>query len=230
MVLCRIMNIRYVATTRKNFNIIIPFLFWMVFLFVPASMAGGSSPVILAFGNSLTAGFGVPDAQSYPSRLQNILIQNGYPHKVVNGGVSGDTTAGGVRRIKWLMKHAPEIVILELGANDGLRGLSLEEMESNLEKIIGVCEEGGAKVLLTGMKAPPNYGEEYTVKFEKVFIRLAEKYNLRFVPFFLEGVAGVREHTQSDGIHPLGSGYSIVVETIWKYLKPLMDASSKTQA
>ena len=224
MVLCRNMNIRYVATTRKNFNIIVPFLFWMVFLFVPASMTGGSSPVILAFGNSLTAGFGVPDDQSYPSRLQNILIQNGYPHKVVNGGVSGDTTAGGVRRIKWLMKHAPEIVILELGANDGLRGLSLEEMESNLEKIIGVCEKGGAKVLLTGMKAPPNYGEEYTVKFEKVFICLAEKYNLRFVPFFLEGVAGVREHTQSDGIHPLGSGYAIVVETIWKYLKPLMDA------
>ena len=100
----------------------------------------------------------------------------------------------------------------------------------NLGKIIGICEEGGAKVLLTGMKAPPNYGEEYTVEFEKVFFRLAEKYNLSFVPFFLEGVAGVREHTQSDGIHPLESGYSIVVETIWKYLKPLMDAGSKTKA
>jgi acyl-CoA thioesterase-1 len=127
------------------------------------------------------------------------------------------------------MKHAPEVVILELGANDGLRGLSIKAMEFNLDKIIGVCEERGAKVLLTGMKVPPNYGEEYTVEFEKVFIRLAEKYNLSLVPFFLEGVAGVREHTQPDGIHPLGSGYSIVVQTIWKYLKPLIDASSKTK-
>ena len=223
------MNIRYVATRRKKFNIIMPLLFWMVFLFASFSLAGGSSPVILAFGNSLTAGFGVPDDQSYPSRLQNILIQNGYPHKVVNGGVSGDTTAGGVRRIKWLMKHAPDIVILELGANDGLRGLSLKEMESNLEQIIGVCEMGGARVLLTGMKVPPNYGEEYAVEFEKVFIRLAEKHSLSLVPFFLEDVAGVREHTQPDGIHPLGSGYSIVVQTIWKYLEPLIDNGSKTK-
>jgi len=224
-----IMNIRYVTTTRKKFNTVIsaPFLVLFLFIFVPT--VGGSSPVILAFGNSLTAGFGVSDNESYPSRLQNILVQNGYPHKVINAGVSGDTTAGGLRRIKWLMKHAPKIVILELGANDGLRGLSIKAMEFNLDKIIGVCEEGGANVLLTGMKVPPNYGEEYTVEFEKVFIRLAKKYDLSFVPFFLEGVAGVREHTQPDGIHPLGSGYSIVVQTIWKYLKPLIDARSKTK-
>jgi len=224
-----IMNIRYVTTTRKKFNTVISALFLVLFLFVFVPTVGGSSPVILAFGNSLTAGFGVPDNESYPSRLQNILIQNGYPHKVINAGVSGDTTAGGLRRIKWLMKHTPEVVILELGANDGLRGLSIKAMEFNLDKIIGVCEEYGAKVLLTGMKVPPNYGEEYTVEFEKVFTRLAEKYDLSLVPFFLEGVAGVREHTQSDGIHPLGSGYSIVVQTIWKYLKPLIDASSKAK-
>ena len=224
------MNIRYVLTTRKNFNNFVPFIIWVLFLFVPTTLAGGSSPVILAFGDSLTAGFGVPDAQSYPARLQKIIIENGYPHQVVNGGVSGDTTAGGVRRIKWLMKHNPEIVILGLGANDGLRGLSLKEMESNLEQIIVICKEGGAKVLLTGMKVPPNYGEEYTVEFEKIYIRLAEKHKLSLVPFLLEGVAGRREYTQPDGIHPLGLGYSIVVQTIWKYLKPLMDASSKTKA
>ena len=206
------------------------FLIWVLFLFFPAILAGGSSPVILAFGDSLTAGFGVPDAESYPVRLQNILIKNGYPHKVINAGVSGDTTAGGVRRIKWLMKNNPEIVILELGANDGLRGLSLQEMESNLEKIILVCKESGAKVLLTGMKAPPNYGEEYTAEFEKTFFRLADKHKIPLVPFFLEGVAGVREHTQSDGIHPLGSGYKIVVQMIWKYLKPLMGAGPKIKA
>jgi len=224
-----IMNILYVTTTRKKFNTVISTLFLVLFLFIFVPTVGGSSPVILAFGNSLTAGFGVLDNESYPSRLQNILVQNGYPHKVINAGVSGDTTAGGLRRIKWLMKHTPEIVILELGANDGLRGLSIKAMEFNLDKIIGVCEEHGAKVLLTGMRVPPNYGEEYTVEFEKVFIRLAKKYDLSLVPFFLEGVAGVREHTQPDGIHPLGSGYSIVVQTIWKYLKPLIDASSKTK-
>ncbi len=224
------MNIRYVLSTHKNFNTLRVFLIWVLLLFFPANLVGGSSPVILAFGDSLTAGFGVPDAESYPARLQNILIENGYTHKVVNAGVSGDTTAGGVRRIKWLMKNNPEIVILELGANDGLRGLSLQEMGSNLEKIIIICEESGAKVLLTGMKAPPNYGEEYTVEFEKTFFRLAEKYKLPLVPFFLEDVAGVREHTQSDGIHPLGSGYKIVAQTIWKYLKPLMSADPKTKA
>jgi acyl-CoA thioesterase-1 len=224
-----IMNIRYVTTTRKKIKTVISALFLVLFLFIFVPTVGGSSPVILAFGNSLTAGFGVPDAESYPSRLQNILVQNGYSHKVINAGVSGDTTAGGLRRIKWLMKHAPKIVILELGANDGLRGLSIKAMEFNLDKIIGVCEEGGANVLLTGMKVPPNYGEEYTVEFEKVFIRLAKKHDLSLVPFFLEGVAGVREHTQPDGIHPLGSGYSIVVQTIWKHLKPLIDASSKTK-
>jgi acyl-CoA thioesterase-1 len=224
-----IMNIRYVTTTRKKFNTVISAPFLVLFLFVFVPTVGGSSPVILAFGNSLTAGFGVPDNESYPSRLQNILIQNGYPHKVINAGVSGDTTAGGLRRIKWLMKHTPEVVILELGANDGLRGLSIKAMEFNLDKIIGICEEHGAKVLLTGMKVPPNYGEEYTVEFEKVFIRLAGKYDLSLVPFFLKGVAGVREHTQPDGIHPLGSGYSIVVQTIWKYLKPLIDTSIQTK-
>ena len=224
-----IMNIRYVTTTRKKFNTVISAPFLVLFLFVFVPTVGGSSPVILAFGNSLTAGFGVPDNESYPSRLQNILIQNGYPHKVINAGVSGDTTAGGLRRIKWLMKHTPEVVILELGANDGLRGLSIKAMEFNLDKIIGVCEEHGAKVLLTGMKVPPNYGEEYTVAFERVFIRLAEKHDLSLVPFFLEGVAGVRKYTQPDGIHPLGSGYSIVAQIIWKYVKPLIDASSKTK-
>ena len=223
------MNMHYVFSAHKNFNTLMVFLVWVLLLFFPANLVGGSFPVILAFGDSLTAGFGVPDAESYPARLQNILIKNGYKYKVVNAGVSGDTTAGGVRRIKWLMKNNPEIVILELGANDGLRGLSLQEMESNLEKIIFVCKENGAKVLITGMKAPPNYGKEYTVEFEKTFFRLADKHKLPLVPFFLEGVAGIREHTQSDGIHPLGSGYSIVVQMIWKYLKPLLNASPKTK-
>ena len=221
------MNIRYVITSRKIFDSIIPFLIWVLFFFSPVPLVwGGPSPVILAFGDSLTAGFGVPDSENYPSRLQRIISQNGYPHQVINGGVSGDTTAGGVRRIRWLMKQKPKIVILELGANDGLRGLSLEEMESNLEQIIGVCKEGGAKILLTGMKIPPNYGEEYTVGFEQIYTRLAEKHQLSLVPFFLEGVAGKREYTRPDGIHPLGPGYAVVAQTVWEYLRPLIDANS----
>jgi acyl-CoA thioesterase-1 len=221
------MNILYVVRTRKIFSKVTfkGFLVACLLLSVPTAQAEDSLPVILAFGDSLTAGFGVPENQSYPAQLQVTLKQNGYPHQVVNGGVSGDTTAGGVRRIGWLMKHNPKIVILGLGANDGLRGQSLEEMESNLERIIAVCRGSAAQVLLAGMKIPPNYGDEYSVGFEKVYERLAEKYELPLIPFLLEGIAAKREHTQPDGLHPLGSGYTIVTETVWKYLKPLLSES-----
>ncbi|KMP11365.1 lysophospholipase [Candidatus Nitromaritima sp. SCGC AAA799-C22] len=220
------MNILYVVRARKTFKSGRVFLLWIaLFLFgsVQAIGAGGPPPVILAFGDSLTAGFGVPEDESYPAQLQETLSQNGYPHRVVNGGVSGDTTAGGLRRIEWLMKHNPRIVILGLGANDGLRGLSLKEMESNLERIITVCREGGARVLLAGMKITPNLGEDYADGFEKVYSRLAKKYELSLIPFLLEGVAAKREYVQSDGLHPLGPGYTIVTETVWKHLKPLLD-------
>ena len=221
------MNILYVVRTRKIFSeaTFKGLLVACLLLSVPTAQAGDSSPVILAFGDSLTAGFGVPENQSYPAQLQVTLKQNGYPHQVVNGGVSGDTTAGGVRRISWLMKHNPKIVILGLGANDGLRGQSLEEMESNLERIIAVCRGSAAQVLLAGMKIPPNYGDEYSVGFEKVYERLAEKYELPLIPFLLEGIAAKREHTQPDGLHPLGSGYTIVTETVWRHLKPLLNES-----
>ena len=179
-------------------------------------------PVVLAFGDSLTAGFGVAEPDTYPFLLQEILKQNGHPHRVINAGVSGDTTAGGLRRINWLLKQKPKIVILELGANDGLRGLPLSEMFSNLEKIILRCQNAGSRVLLTGMKIPPNYGETYTKGFEETFHQLAKQYQLNFIPFFLEGVAAKRKYTQPDGIHPLAPGYRIVVETVWKKLEPML--------
>jgi acyl-CoA thioesterase-1 len=141
---------------------------------------------------------------------------------VVNAGVSGDTTAGGVRRIRWLMKHEPEIVILALGANDGLRGLSIDEMRKNLEIMITICREHNAQILLAGMKALPNYGEDYMREFETVFPELAEKHDLIFLPFLLEGVAGERKYTQSDGLHPLASGYSIITDLVWQRLKPML--------
>ncbi|VAX27658.1 Arylesterase precursor [hydrothermal vent metagenome] len=192
------------------------------FLAIIPELKGESPPVILAFGDSLTAGFGVADKENYPSRLQAILQQKGYPHRVVNAGVSGDTTAGGVRRISWLMKQKPEIVILALGANDGLRGLSIQEMHSNLKKIIEVCREHQAKVLLAGMKIPPNFGEEYSEEFVEVFVKLAQEFELHLLPFLLEGVAAKREYTQADGIHPLGSGYEIVAANVWEYLEPML--------
>ena len=178
--------------------------------------------MILAFGDSLTAGYGVAEQESYPARLQEILKRKGYPHRVVNAGVSGDTTAGGARRIHWLLKHRPEIVILELGANDGLRGLPIEEMAANLETIIRAAQQAGARVLLAGMKIPPNYGEEYSREFENTFRRLAEKYHTGYIPFFLENVAAVRRLTLPDGIHPVAEGYAIVAQTVWRYLEPLL--------
>ncbi len=189
--------------------------------FIP-DLKGDPPPVILAFGDSLTAGFGVAEPENYPSRLQVILKQKGYPHRVVNAGVSGDTTAGGVRRISWLLKQNPQIVILALGANDGLRGLPIAEMHSNLKQIIEICRQHQAQVLLAGMKIPPNYGEEYSQEFVDVYVKLAEEFKLGLLPFLLEGVAAKREYTQADGIHPLGPGYEIVATSVWESLEPML--------
>ena len=178
--------------------------------------------VVLALGDSLTAGFGVQEEESFPSRLQVKIDQSNLTHKVINAGVSGDTTAGGVRRIDWLMKHKPNIVILALGANDGLRGLSTKEMQTNLETMIRISHENNAQVLLAGMKALPNYGKDYQLKFESVYADLAKKYDLVYLPFLLEGVAGVREHTRPDGLHPTESGYKLVADLVWRYLEPML--------
>ncbi|MDC0945971.1 arylesterase [Nitrospinaceae bacterium] len=178
--------------------------------------------VILALGDSLTAGFGVDAEENFPSRLQVKIDNAGLAYKVVNAGVSGDTTAGGVRRINWLMKHKPQIVILALGANDGLRGLSTDEMRSNLETMIRISQKHGARVLLAGMKALPNYGEDYIIQFESVYPELAKKYDLVYLPFLLEGVAGVREYTRPDGLHPTGSGYKIIADLVWQHLQPML--------
>jgi acyl-CoA thioesterase-1 len=184
---------------------------------------GEKQKVILALGDSLTAGLGVVEAESYPSLLQESLKARGYTHRVINAGVSGDTTAGGLARISWLLQQNPQVVIVALGANDGLRGLPLPQMQANLKAIILKCRESRAHVLLAGMRIPPNYGEEYSREFEAVYAHLAAELHLPFVPFLLEGVAANREYTQPDGIHPLGPGYRIVAQTVWKHLQPLLD-------
>jgi len=183
---------------------------------------GYAEPVILAFGDSLTAGFGVDAQDSYPARLQRLLAEKGYSYKVVNAGVSGDTTAGGAARIDWVLQHEPEIVILELGANDGLRGLSIQEMRKNLGKIIETCRKNGVKVLLAGMEITPNLGAEYSKDFRESFTLLAEQYKVPLIPFFLKDVAARPELTQADGVHPLGNGYATVTRTVFQYLEPML--------
>lgn len=178
--------------------------------------------VLVAFGDSLTAGLGVSPEESYPARLQEKLLLSGYRYRVINAGVSGDTTAGGVRRVEWVIKSKPDIVIVELGGNDGLRGLSLPETRANIEQIIQRLLAGGAKVILAGMKLPPNYGADYTNAFQAMYADLAKRYDVQFMPFFLDGVAAKADLNQADGIHPTGAGYAIVAENTWRYVEPLL--------
>ena len=199
-----------------------PFFRLFIFGDLDECFHGYGEPVILAFGDSLTAGFGVDPQDSYPARLQRLLDEKGYHYKVVNAGVSGDTTAGGAARIGWVLQHEPEIVILELGANDGLRGLSISEMRKNLGTIIEICQKKGAKVLLAGMEITPNLGVEYSKDFRESFTLLAKQYKVSLLPFFLENVAARPELTQPDGVHPLTNGYAIVTQTVFQYLEPML--------
>ena len=178
--------------------------------------------VIVAFGDSLTAGLGVPADQTYPARLGERLRREGYPYTVVNAGVSGDTTAGGLRRVDWALRLRPEIVILELGVNDALRGQDLAAVRANLEQIVTRFQAAGARVLVAGMRLPPNYGTPYAAQFYRLFSEVARVRNSPYLPFFLEGVGAVPRLNQPDGIHPTAEGYAIVVEHLWPYLQPLL--------
>lgn len=180
-------------------------------------------PRIVAFGNSLTAGLGVSPDQSYPAQLQKRLTQAGYRYKVVNAGVSGDTTAGGLRRLNWVLKSHPSIVIVELGVNDAMRGQPIASMYSNLDDIITKFQEVGTVVMLAGMKIPPNYGLDYTTDFSSMFEKLAQKHEITLIPFLLEGVAAKPNLNQADGIHPTAPGYQIVTDTVMEALTPLLE-------
>ena len=187
-------------------------------------------PRIVAFGDSLTAGLGIPPAQSYPMQLQKRLDALGYSFHIVNAGVSGETTAGGLRRVPWVLSGKPYMVILELGGNDGLRGLSLPETRSHLDAIIRRFKEAHVSVVLVGMKLPPNYGEEYTTHFEAMYRELAATHTLPLIPFLLEGVAGEKTLNQSDGIHPTGEGYRIVVDNVLETLLPILNGKKTNHA
>jgi acyl-CoA thioesterase-1 len=180
-------------------------------------------PRIVILGDSLTAGLGLAKEESFPSLLQDHLKAEGHHYEVVNAGVSGDTSAGGLRRLDWALEGNVHILIVELGANDGLRGLPVEGMKHNLSEIITRAQKRRVTVILTGMEAPPNYGAAYTAAFREAFRDLARQHNVAFVPFLLEGVAGLRELNSSDGIHPNPAGARIVERTVWKALGPLLD-------
>ena len=188
-----------------------------------AAVADDNRPRIVAFGDSLTAGLGVAAEESYPARLQRRLDEQGLRYRVINAGVSGDTTAGGVRRVDWVLKSRPVLVILELGGNDGLRGLNLDETKANLERIIKRCQDASVTVILAGMKLPPNYGAEYTKGFEAIYPALAKQYRLTLIPFFLDGVAGSASLNQADGIHPTSEGYRIIADKVMETVKPLLN-------
>ena len=195
----------------------------MIFLTsIQRPAASDSRPVILAFGDSLTAGYGVPPGSGYPDRLQRKLDGLGYRYHVVAMGISGDTTSGGRARMRYALAAKPAIVILELGANDGLRGQPVTQMQSNLEEMIKQFQQAGAKVILAGMTLPRNYTAAYVKPFEDVFRDLAKKYNLPLIPFFLDGVAGNPRYTQEDLIHPNADGYILVTDIVMKTLQPLL--------
>ncbi len=194
-----------------------------------SSSTPDTRPRIVAFGDSLTAGLGVPAEESYPAQLQRSLDALGHSYRVVNAGVSGDTTAGGLRRVPWILTNKPDLVILELGANDGLRGLSVDQTRHNLREIIQRLQEAGVGVVLAGMKLPPNYGQDYLARFEGIYPSLAKEYRLPLIPFFLEGVGGSPSLNQADGIHPTAKGYALVVEQVLRILSPLLNAPVSRQ-
>jgi acyl-CoA thioesterase-1 len=192
----------------------------------PPSKVQDDRPLIVAFGDSLTAGRGVDPAQNYPSKLQAKIDARGYRYRVVNAGVSGETTSQGRDRAAAYQSSPPAIAIVELGANDGLRGLPVEDIRRNLGATVSRFQSMGAQVVLAGMEVPPNYGPRYADSFRKIFQSVAAEYDAVLIPFFLEGVGGHAHLNQDDGIHPTAEGYDIVVENVWKVLEPLLEKNS----
>ncbi|MER0238795.1 arylesterase [Fulvimarina sp. MAC8] len=181
----------------------------------PAQEAGASSQrQIVAFGDSLSAGYGVGPGESFPEQLQAALREDGYDVSVTNAGVSGDTTSGGLARIDWSVPESADLVIVELGANDALRGIDPKITRENLSKILDQLKQRGQNVILAGMLAPPNMGEDYAQQFNPIFPELAEEYGVTFYPFFLEGVAAEADLNQSDKMHPNAEGVGVIVDNI----------------
>jgi acyl-CoA thioesterase-1 len=187
---------------------------------------------VLFLGNSITAGYGVDPSQAYPAIIQNKIDAKGWRFRVVNAGQSGDTSAGGLNRLEWLLKNRIDVLVLELGANDGLRGLPVENTRKNLQAIIDRTRERypQVKIIIAGMKLPPNWGGDYGRRFEAMFSELAKKNKIALVPFVLEGVGGMRNLNLSDAIHPTAEGHKLVAANVWKVLEPVMKSLNATRS
>jgi acyl-CoA thioesterase-1 len=187
-----------------------------------AGPARADERVIVALGDSLTAGLGVAADEAYPALLEDRLRRAGLPYRVVNAGVSGDTSAGGLRRLDWVLRSGPEVAIVALGANDGLRGVPVATLRDNLTAIVTTLQARGVRVLLIGMRLPPNYGRVYADAFAETFRLVARRTSTSFLPFLLDGVGGEPSLNQADGIHPNAAGHRVVAERVWPALKPLL--------
>ncbi|HSS51247.1 MAG TPA: arylesterase [Thermoanaerobaculia bacterium] len=190
----------------------------------PAATANSPQklPVVVFLGDSLTAGLGLNEDQAYPALLGKRLQQEGLPVRVINAGVSGDTTAGGLSRLSWLLNQHPDVVVVALGGNDGLRGLPVEEADHNLREIVRRSQAAGARVLLLGLRMPPNYGPDYTARFAAMYPKIAKDLNAALLPFMLAGVGGVQNLNQMDGIHPTAAGQEIVAKNVLPELEKLV--------
>lgn len=203
--------------------------FWS--LFARGQAIGGHGPVtnnlvVVVLGDSLAAGFGVDPDEAFPALLQKKASQAGWPVTVVNAGVSGDTTAGGLRRLDWLLRRPMDVLILELGGNDGLRGTPVAATRSNLIAMVQRARERNPKVrvIVAGMQMPPSMGQDYAKAFSEVFPSVAREEHTALIPFLLEGVGGIAELNQADQIHPTAKGHRVVAETVWRVLEPLLRA------
>lgn len=175
--------------------------------------------IIVAVGDSLTAGYGVGEQEAYPALLEKRLVADNYYYRVINAGVSGETSSGTLSRIEWVIQSLnPDMIILETGANDGLRGVDPKVLEGNLDKILTIVRKYGVKILLAGMKLPPNLGPFYSARFAKVYPEIAKKHRVDLIPFFLESVAGDKRYNLSDYIHPNAQGYHRIVDYIYPYV------------
>ncbi len=191
-------------------------------LSAPLAPARSDERVVVALGDSLTAGLGVAAEEAWPALVDARLRREGYPYRVVNAGVSGDTTAGGLRRVDWVLRNRPEVAVVALGANDGLRGLAPDAMEANLLGIVERLRAVGVRVLVAGMEVPPNYGAAYARAFRGVFPDVARRTGAALMPFLLDGVAADPRLNQADGIHPNAAGHRAIAERVWPHLVGLL--------
>jgi len=199
-------------------SILLPF-----FLLFSTLAHGAGAGTILVWGDSLSAGYGLNADQAWPALLESRLRREGFQHTVVNASVSGETTAGGRSRLpRALAEYKPSVVVLELGANDGLRGLPPQLMAENLGAMLAMARQAGARTLLIGMELPPNYGPAYVQRFRQTYLQVAQTASTTFVPFLLDGFANRRELFQSDGIHPTAEAQPLILQTVWKALRPLL--------